>query len=114
MTGLTIILLLTVAVTVPTASAQGGLSNCCLKISTTKLRQHLDNNIRQHPTTSVQRLAYYYVQKPPTCNLHAVVFITKKGKTICGNPNDWRTKNMTAYLDERNLKRKNPLESPGT
>ncbi|XP_013871040.1 C-C motif chemokine 5-like [Austrofundulus limnaeus] len=102
MTGLSLILLLAVATMVPLASAQdqGGISNCCRKISQTNPRK--------------EQLTEYYIQSPAACKLRVVVFITKKGKRICSDPDKQMTKTRMAYLDKRNWKRMDPLAAPGT
>ncbi|XP_037312962.2 C-C motif chemokine 12-like [Pungitius pungitius] len=88
MAGLAFFSLLLVAVMVSTASAQGGLPSCCLKLGKTKV--HRD------------QLKSYYVQLTTTqCTKKAVVFTTVKDKRICSHPEESWTKNSMAYLDKK-------------
>ncbi|XP_077470836.1 monocyte chemotactic protein 1B-like [Stigmatopora argus] len=84
MTTLRLLTLFLLAVTMPGVLAQGGLPSCCRKISKTQVHQDL--------------LTKYYIQRPPSCPLRVVVFITLKGKRICADPHKSWTKTSKAYL----------------
>ncbi|XP_047225174.1 monocyte chemotactic protein 1B-like [Girardinichthys multiradiatus] len=86
------ILLLLVTMMVPTALAQGGISNCCLKITGTKV--HRDS------------LKSYYVEDPSSCTRNAVVFTTIMGRRICASQTNVWTKTSMAYLDGKNWQRR--------
>uniref|UniRef100_A0A3Q0SIK0 Chemokine interleukin-8-like domain-containing protein n=1 Tax=Amphilophus citrinellus TaxID=61819 RepID=A0A3Q0SIK0_AMPCI len=91
MTRLTFISLLVVTAMVSTATAQGGISSCCQKISNTQVHRDL--------------LKSYYVQQPPSCPLTAVVFTTVSGKRICSTTLKLWTQTSMAYLDGKNWHR---------
>ncbi|XP_056277662.1 monocyte chemotactic protein 1B-like [Pseudoliparis swirei] len=80
------LLLLTIAAS--TASAQGGIASCCLKLSDTEIQR--------------VRLKSYYHQYAPPCPIRAIVFTSLKGKRICGDPGKVWTKTSMAYLNRRN------------
>uniref|UniRef100_A0A8D2ZRG1 Chemokine interleukin-8-like domain-containing protein n=1 Tax=Scophthalmus maximus TaxID=52904 RepID=A0A8D2ZRG1_SCOMX len=73
---------------VKTASAQGGIASCCLKIYSTNVARNL--------------LQSYYIQHRPPCPLQAVVFITIRGKRICSDPNSLWTNRSMGFLDGKN------------
>uniref|UniRef100_A0A3B3VMA1 Chemokine interleukin-8-like domain-containing protein n=1 Tax=Poecilia latipinna TaxID=48699 RepID=A0A3B3VMA1_9TELE len=81
MTSIPLILLVLVAVMVPTASAQGGISKCCLKNAKTKV-----------PRTLLR--SYYEQNDPSLCSVPSVVFTTTKGKKLCANPSNTWTKTI--------------------
>ncbi|XP_057712504.1 monocyte chemotactic protein 1B-like [Corythoichthys intestinalis] len=85
MTALKLLCLFLLAVTVPGAIAQGGIPSCCRKISNTQVHRDL--------------LTKYYIQRPPSCPLHVVVFITLQGKRICAKPDKLWTQTSKAYLE---------------
>ncbi|XP_072771365.1 monocyte chemotactic protein 1B-like [Nerophis lumbriciformis] len=66
-------------------SAGGRPADCCRRIRDTQVHQDL--------------LTKYYVQRPPSCSLHAVVFTTRRGKRICADPDKLWTKTSMAHLD---------------
>ncbi|XP_061150682.1 C-C motif chemokine 2-like [Syngnathus typhle] len=88
MTALNLVPFFLVAVMLPGALTQGGLPSCCRKISDTHVRRDL--------------LTKYYVQRPPACSLHVVVFITVQNKRICADPYKPWTQTSMAYLDGKN------------
>uniref|UniRef100_A0A3Q2XSY7 Chemokine interleukin-8-like domain-containing protein n=1 Tax=Hippocampus comes TaxID=109280 RepID=A0A3Q2XSY7_HIPCM len=71
MTALNLVGLFMVAVMVPGALAQGGVASCCRKISDTQVHRDL--------------LTKYYIQRPPSCALHAVKLQGKYFKQMCPN-----------------------------
>uniref|UniRef100_A0A3B3UCP9 Chemokine interleukin-8-like domain-containing protein n=1 Tax=Poecilia latipinna TaxID=48699 RepID=A0A3B3UCP9_9TELE len=85
MTSIPLILLVLVAVMVPTASAQGGISTCCMKFTSTKVHREL--------------LKSYYQEDKSSCRLQAIVFTTIMDKRICGSPFNLWTKTSMAFLD---------------
>ncbi|XP_014331459.2 C-C motif chemokine 2-like [Xiphophorus maculatus] len=89
MTSIPIISLVLVAVMVPTASAQGGISTCCMKFSGTKVHREM--------------LRSYYQEDKSSCSLQAVVFTTVMGKRICASPFNMWTKTSMAFLDGKNF-----------
>ncbi|XP_077412458.1 monocyte chemotactic protein 1B-like [Vanacampus margaritifer] len=91
MTALNLLSLFVLAVMVPGALAQGGIASCCRKISRTQIHQGL--------------LTKYYIQRPPSCPLHVVVFITLQDKRICADPDKLWTKTSKAYLDGKKCRR---------
>ncbi|XP_077378230.1 monocyte chemotactic protein 1B-like [Festucalex cinctus] len=97
MTALNLVSLFLLAVMVPGAFAQGGLASCCRKISHTQVHRDLLTN--------------YYVQRPPSCPLHVVVFITLQEKRICADPDKLWTKTSKAYLDGKRCHRQK-LDKP--
>ncbi|MEQ2281021.1 hypothetical protein AMECASPLE_026177, partial [Ameca splendens] len=70
----------------------GGISNCCLKITGTKV--HRDS------------LKSYYVEDPSSCTHSAVVFTTIIGRRICASQTNVWTKTSMAYLDGKNWQRR--------
>uniref|UniRef100_A0A3Q2PY59 Monocyte chemotactic protein 1B n=1 Tax=Fundulus heteroclitus TaxID=8078 RepID=A0A3Q2PY59_FUNHE len=92
MTSIPFTLLLLVTMMVPTTSAQGGISTCCLKITGTKVHRDL--------------LRKYYVEDPSSCTQHAVVFTTVQGKRICASKTNVWTKTSMAYIDGKNWQQK--------
>uniref|UniRef100_A0A8C7XQE5 Chemokine interleukin-8-like domain-containing protein n=1 Tax=Oryzias sinensis TaxID=183150 RepID=A0A8C7XQE5_9TELE len=88
MSSMTFFSLFLVAVLLSQVSTQGGISSCCLKISRTQVHRDF--------------LKKYYVQYPPSCSKHAVVFTTIKNVRICANPNSLWTLTSMAYLDGKN------------
>ncbi|XP_017165454.1 C-C motif chemokine 4-like [Poecilia reticulata] len=92
MMSLTILFLL-VTLMLPTFSAQGGISKCCLKNIKTKVHRTL--------------LRSYHEQNDPSlCSVPSVVFTTTKGKKLCANPSNIWTKTSMAYLDGKNWQQK--------
>uniref|UniRef100_A0A3P9PAQ5 C-C motif chemokine n=1 Tax=Poecilia reticulata TaxID=8081 RepID=A0A3P9PAQ5_POERE len=85
MTSIPLILLVLVAAMVPTASAQGGISHCCLKFTGTKIHREL--------------LTSYYQEDKSSCRLQAIVFTTVMSKRICASPFNAWTKTSMAFLD---------------
>ncbi|XP_005721588.1 eotaxin-like [Pundamilia nyererei] len=85
MKGLTVILLLLVAIMVSTAAVQGGISSCCQRTSNTQIHRDL--------------LKSYYIQQPPSCSIPAVVFTTISGRRICSDSSNTWTQTSMAYLD---------------
>ncbi|XP_061696050.1 monocyte chemotactic protein 1B-like [Syngnathoides biaculeatus] len=97
MTALNLVSLLLVAVMLPGTFARGGLPSCCRKTTDTKVDR--------------EQLTNYYIQQPPCCPLHAVVFITLKRKRICADNSSLWTQKSMAYLDRKNdLSRQQTLE----
>ncbi|XP_014856626.1 PREDICTED: eotaxin-like [Poecilia mexicana] len=92
MTSIPLILLVLVAAMVPTASAQGGISTCCMKFTSTKVHREL--------------LKSYYQEDKSSCRLQAIVFTTTKGKKLCADPSNTWTKTSMAYLDGKNWQQK--------
>ncbi|XP_049603916.1 monocyte chemotactic protein 1B-like [Syngnathus scovelli] len=88
MTALNLVPFFLVAVMLPCVLADGGLASCCRKISDTHVHRGL--------------LTKYYVQRPPACSLHVVVFITVQKKRICADPYKLWTLTSKAYLDGKN------------
>ncbi|XP_030015835.1 C-C motif chemokine 2-like isoform X1 [Sphaeramia orbicularis] len=88
MAHLTLFSLLLVTILVSSVASQGGIASCCRTTSNTQI--HRD------------RLKSYYIQYPPTCHLHAVVFTTVKNVRICADPEKVWTKTSMAYLDGKN------------
>uniref|UniRef100_A0A8C4HMV0 Chemokine interleukin-8-like domain-containing protein n=1 Tax=Dicentrarchus labrax TaxID=13489 RepID=A0A8C4HMV0_DICLA len=88
MTSLTFVFLLLATMMVSTASAQGGIGNCCRSISNTQVHRDLLKN--------------YYTQNRSSCPIRAVVFTTLKGKRICSDPTKRWTQTSMAYLDGKN------------
>ncbi|XP_059201072.1 monocyte chemotactic protein 1B-like [Centropristis striata] len=88
MTRLAFLSFLLIAIMVPTASANGSVASCCLKLSTTNIHRDF--------------LVVYYKQYKPSCPIHAVVFITLRGKRICADPGRVWTKTSMAYIDGKN------------
>ncbi|KAM6919832.1 monocyte chemotactic protein 1B-like [Lycodopsis pacificus] len=85
MASLSFLSLLLVTIMVSTASAQGGIASCCLKLSRTQVHR--------------EQLKSYYKQFKPSCPVHAVIFKTVKEKRICSDPENVWTKTSMAYLD---------------
>ncbi|RVE61883.1 hypothetical protein OJAV_G00173640 [Oryzias javanicus] len=88
MSGGTFFSLVLVALLLSSVSAHGGISSCCLKTSRTQVQRDF--------------LKKYYVQRPPSCSLHVVVFTTIKNVRICANPKSIWTLTSMAYLDGKN------------
>uniref|UniRef100_A0A673ACB6 C-C motif chemokine n=1 Tax=Sphaeramia orbicularis TaxID=375764 RepID=A0A673ACB6_9TELE len=88
MAHLTLFSLLLVTILVSSVASQGGIASCCRTTSNTQI--HRD------------RLKSYYIQYPPTCHLHAVVFTTVYNRRICADPDKLWTKTSMAYLDGKN------------
>ncbi|XP_071778236.1 eotaxin-like [Centroberyx gerrardi] len=91
MTSLAFLPLLLTAIMVSTTAAQGGLPDCCRRITSTRVQRDMLKN--------------YHEQKPPACPIHAVVFTTEKDKRICSDPLKLWTKTTMAYLDGKNWHR---------
>lgn len=92
MTSIPFILVLLITIMVPTASAQGGISDCCMKITGTKVpREYLKS---------------YYKEDPSSCTQNAVVFTTFLGRRICASFHNLWTKTSMAYLDGKNWQKK--------
>ncbi|XP_043990152.1 C-C motif chemokine 2-like [Gambusia affinis] len=89
MTSILLISLVLVAVMVQTASAQGGISACCQKFTSTKVHREI--------------LRSYYHEDKSSCRLQAVVFTTIRGKRICSSPFNLWTKTSMAFLDGKNF-----------
>ncbi|XP_061777126.1 monocyte chemotactic protein 1B-like [Nerophis ophidion] len=87
MPAFTLLALLSLAAMAPGASAGGRPADCCRRTTDTQV----------HPDL----LTKYYVQRPPSCSLHAVVFTTLRGKRICADPDKLWTKTSVAHLDGR-------------
>ncbi|KAJ8394983.1 hypothetical protein AAFF_G00039340 [Aldrovandia affinis] len=83
-----VLLFLCAATWMPRVSTSTGpSSNCCLKVSETRL--HLKNIVR------------HIEQKAGLCPVDAIVFLTKKGKKVCADPDrDW-VKKAVGKLEER-------------
>uniref|UniRef100_A0A3B5QDG0 Chemokine interleukin-8-like domain-containing protein n=1 Tax=Xiphophorus maculatus TaxID=8083 RepID=A0A3B5QDG0_XIPMA len=92
MMSLTILFLL-VTLMLPTFSAQGGTSKCCLKIDKAKVHRTF---LRSH----------YEKNDPKLCSVPSVVFTTMTGKKLCADPSKIWTKTSMAYLDGKNCKNK--------
>uniref|UniRef100_A0A665VZ37 Chemokine interleukin-8-like domain-containing protein n=1 Tax=Echeneis naucrates TaxID=173247 RepID=A0A665VZ37_ECHNA len=88
MTALTLVSFLFLTMMAWTTSAQGGIGSCCRHISNTTVRR--------------ENLRSYYIQQQPSCQLHAVVFTTKKGRRICADPSNSWTINSIDFLKEKN------------
>ncbi|XP_054888597.1 C-C motif chemokine 4-like [Poeciliopsis prolifica] len=88
MTSIPLISLVLVAMMVPTASAQGGISSCCLKYTGTKVHR--------------ESLRSYYQEDKSSCNPPAVVFTTIHSIRICASPFNMWTKTSMAFLDGKN------------
>ncbi|XP_061654094.1 monocyte chemotactic protein 1B-like [Phyllopteryx taeniolatus] len=88
MTALNLVSIFLVAVMVPATLARGGIASCCRKTSDTEVHRDL--------------LTKYYTQRPPSCPLHAVVFITLQSKRICADPYKLWTQTSMAYLEGKN------------
>ncbi|XP_023121377.2 monocyte chemotactic protein 1B-like [Amphiprion ocellaris] len=88
MTSLSFISLFLLTFMVSTASAQGGIGNCCRKL--------VDNQIHR------DRLKEYYIEDSASCPLHAVVFTTMRGNRLCSDPVKLWTQTSMAYLDGKN------------
>ncbi|XP_024921816.1 uncharacterized protein LOC112488686 [Cynoglossus semilaevis] len=65
---------------------QGHTSNCCLRLSKTRV--------------PVENIRNYTIQSSGLCSIGAVVFLTKKGKTICSDPGSLWTKKAMLKVDE--------------
>ncbi|KAF6727606.1 C-C motif chemokine 2 [Oryzias melastigma] len=88
MSGVTFFSLVLVALLLSSVSAQGKISSCCLKATNTQVRRDF--------------LKEYYVQRPPSCFKHVVVFTTIKNVRICANPKSIWTLTSMAFLDGKN------------
>ncbi|XP_008300080.1 C-C motif chemokine 8-like [Stegastes partitus] len=96
MTSLTFISLLLLAIMVSTASAQGGIGNCCYKFG--------------HKRIQRDQLRSYYKEDPASCPLRAVVFTTIHGVRLCSDPAVVWTQTSMAYLDGKNWHRQHVLQ----
>ncbi|XP_054624740.1 monocyte chemotactic protein 1B-like [Dunckerocampus dactyliophorus] len=88
MAAVNLVSLFLLTVMVSGALAQGRLADCCRRIKDTQIHRDL--------------LTKYYVQRPPSCSLQAVVFSTVQGKRICADPDKLWTQTSMAYLDGKN------------
>uniref|UniRef100_A0A3Q1GWV5 C-C motif chemokine n=1 Tax=Acanthochromis polyacanthus TaxID=80966 RepID=A0A3Q1GWV5_9TELE len=98
MTSLSFISLFLLTVMVSTASAQGGIGNCCRKFSDKQIHRDL--------------LKEYYIEDSASCPLHAVVFTRMRGSRICSDPTLLWTQTSMAYLDGKNWQKQ--LKVPST
>ncbi|XP_037643466.1 C-C motif chemokine 2-like [Sebastes umbrosus] len=74
------------------------VSSCCLRWSNTLKRVRLE------------RILDYTIQSDGTCPITAIVFQTKRGRSICSDPNSDRTKVAILKVDEE---KKEALQEKG-
>ncbi|KAG5850806.1 hypothetical protein ANANG_G00086340 [Anguilla anguilla] len=70
--------------------AQGTYENCCLK------------RVERARQSTIKRVVHYRVQETDGgCNLPAIVFTMKGGRTFCANPNRKWVQKLKKNIDER-------------
>ncbi|CAJ1072004.1 regakine-1-like [Xyrichtys novacula] len=74
----------------------GPVTVCCEQWSTTRI--------------PVERVKNYTIQSGGGCTIKAIMFLTKKGKTLCSDPDDGWTKKAMRKVDEET---KVLLQQPG-
>ncbi|XP_010869835.1 C-C motif chemokine 25b isoform X1 [Esox lucius] len=69
--------------------AQGSFENCCLK-HVAGLKKNMKRNV----------VSYRKQETDGGCNIKAIVFIMKKGKTACANPSEVWVQNLMDTVDK--------------
>ncbi|KAJ7993130.1 hypothetical protein DPEC_G00269220 [Dallia pectoralis] len=72
--------------------AQGSYENCCLKYVT-----GLKKNVKRNA------MSYRKQETDGGCNIKAIVFKMKKGKTVCADPDKKWVQDFMLEVDNRNL-----------